>query len=116
MTKVLGRPISGMVPRQAAASASLTMPRMNNWEYMFIDLSIGARTIAAGLTSFYSEVGQAGADGWEAVGEIRVNVQAEIREGTEDPSPRLLMLKRPVPPTLTPTFTTATRAQRFEPQ
>ena len=92
------------------------MPRMTNWEYMFIELSIGARTIPDGLTNFYSEVGQAGADGWEAVGEIRVNVQAEIREGSEDPSPRLLMLKRPVPPTFTPTFSTATRAASFEPE
>ena len=86
------------------------MPRMTNWGYMFIDLSIGARTIADGFASFYSELGQAGADGWEAVGEIRVNVHAEIREGTEDPNPRLLMLKRPVPPTFTPTYSTATRA------
>jgi hypothetical protein len=86
------------------------MPRMTNWEYMFINLSIGARTIADGMASFYAEVGQAGADGWEAVSEITVNVQAEIREGTEDPNPRLLMLKRPVPPTFTQTFTTATRA------
>ncbi len=41
------------------------MPRMTNWGYMFIDLSIGARTIADGFASFYSELGQAGADGWK---------------------------------------------------
>jgi len=92
------------------ASASLTMPRMTKFEYMFIDLTVGARTIADGFASFRSEVGQAGADGWEAVGEIRVDIRAEIREGTEDPNPRLLMLKRPVPPTLTETFTTVSRA------
>ena len=84
------------------------MPRMNNWEYMTIDLTIGARTIADGFVAFRSEVGQAGADGWEAVGEIRVDVQAEIREGTEEPSHRLLLLKRPAPPAFTETFATVT--------
>jgi hypothetical protein len=81
---------------------------MTNWEYMFIGLTVGGRTFADGFASFHSEVGHAGADGWEAVGEIRLAVQAEIRDGGEDPNPRLLLLKRPIPPTFTPTVTTVT--------
>jgi hypothetical protein len=65
---------------------------------MFIHLSIvDAPTTTEGFENVFSEVGQAGADGWEAVGEIRVDVQAEIREGSTAPTARLLMLKRPLP-------------------
>jgi len=73
------------------------MRRVTNWEYMFIDLSFEAPTTIEGFENFYSEVGQAGADGWEAVGEIKLDVQAQIREGSIAPTARLLMLKRPLP-------------------
>jgi hypothetical protein len=72
------------------------MQHMTNWEYMFIHLSVEAPTTIEGFENFYSEVGRAGADGWEAVREIRVDVQAEIREGSIAPTARLLMLKRPL--------------------
>jgi hypothetical protein len=62
------------------------MPHMTHWEYKFIDLH---KDMYDDFKRVAAEVRQAGADGWEAVGQVTMTCP-----GVTVP---MLLLKRPVP-------------------
>ncbi|MFI5909977.1 hypothetical protein [Dactylosporangium sp. NPDC051541] len=66
---------------------------MTTWEYRYIDLYRGdGRDIQDAFDEFTAEMRRAGAEGWEAVGEV--NVQAG-RPGRSDlASLRTVLMKR----------------------
>jgi hypothetical protein len=64
---------------------------MTRWEYKYIDLFRMPDRVKA-VAAFQAEAAQAGADGWEAVGEVAINHGGPVA-GTFP----VLMLKRPMP-------------------
>jgi hypothetical protein len=60
------------------------------WEYMHISLYKNDRDLNGALVLFKSELGAAGAQGWEAVGAINVGA-------ADKKSAMVLLLKRPAP-------------------
>jgi hypothetical protein len=67
---------------------------MTQWEYRFLNLWFGEVAAASDpFGSFEAEMYQAGVEGWEAVGEVRVTYRSpEASTSTEIPC---MMLKRP---------------------
>lgn len=66
---------------------------MTRWEYWFILLQQSKADPHDAYGDFLSEVRKAGAEGWEAVGEVTVRFQTG-RGTSQGPMP-LLMFKRP---------------------
>lgn len=72
------------------------------WEYRTISLYLGT---PAEFGDWFEEVQAAGREGWEAVGEIHVLYPTPRAASGNNTSVRLLLFKRPLVGTATPTKT-----------
>jgi hypothetical protein len=77
---------------------------MTRWEYKYLDLyrfapqgttSGSPQTATDVFATFSAEMAKAGAEGWEAVGEVRVAFQPYVGH-TGSTDVRVVLLKRPM--------------------
>jgi hypothetical protein len=65
----------------------------SGWQYDYIDLHRSTANAERAFDQFAAQMKDAGENGWEAVGEIRVSCDAS---DSSDAAIRLMMLKRPL--------------------